>query len=146
MRSNKSVKTSVALAILKDDDPKKILQILRPEDDAELPGLWGLPAASCCDGESIDEAAGRVGLQKLGCRLKVGRRLAEGSQERPCYTLRMVLMGAVLVGKPQLPVRKKGASVTLYSDWRWEAPSALEQSARSGSLCSELLLKAISGS
>ena len=75
-------KQAVALAIFHADDSDKVLQVRRPEHDEDFPGVWGLPAASCSSEETVEEAGLRVGLQKLGRPVRLGRRLAQGIQKR----------------------------------------------------------------
>ncbi len=137
------IKTAVALAVGRPGQPSQVLLVRRPDDDRELPGVWGLPAASCRPGESPEEAALRIGVEKLGCPVRLGRKLASGSQQRSGYILNMALFQAWLEGPgPALPPPPPGPrSTTLYVDWRWDTPSALEESARRGSLCSQLLLQ-----
>ena len=138
-------KISVSLAIHRIGDNSKVLVVLRPDDDDEFPGMWGLPAASCRDEETLEEAAHRVGVDKLGVCLTLSRELASGVQERNEYTIEMTLFEATLNGEPVLPLNTEGdAGVTLYADWRWGEPEELATSADSGSLCSQLLLESLS--
>ncbi len=135
-------KHSVALAIRSEARPGKVLFVRRPDDDAEFPGMWGLPAASCRLGETHEDAALRVGDQKLGARLVLGERLARGRQRRGEYLLLMSLYEARLEeGEPQLQTAGESEGVTLYTDWRWGNPDELLESAAQGSLCSQLLLE-----
>lgn len=142
MPNDKPIKRSVSLAIFKKDAPNKLLLVKRPEDDADLPGLWGLPAASCRPGESLSDVAERIGHEKLGTKLTLGKLLRKGTQDRDDYILEMGLYLASLDGEPSLPkTSPEGASTTLYDDWRWGTQKALEPSADKGSLCSQLLLE-----
>ena len=144
MQLNK-YKCSVSLAIHRVGDNSKVLVVRRPDDDDEFPGMWGLPAASCWDGETLEEAAHRVGVDKLGVCLTLARELASGVQERNEYTIEMTLFEATLDSRPVLPLSTEGdAGVTLYADWRWGEPKELATSADSGSLCSRLLLESLS--
>jgi 8-oxo-dGTP diphosphatase len=135
-------KHSVALAIRNRDEPSKVLLVRRPDTDEEFPGMWGLPAASCRLGETAEDAAQRTANQKLGAKLRLGRKLASGKQERADYTIEMSLYEAWLgSNEPELPSNKgHSTGTTLYTDWRWGHSSELEDSARRGSLCSRLLL------
>ena len=137
------VREAAALVIASPDDSSKVLMVRRPEDDGDLPGMWGLPAITCRNAELQDMAALRIGSQKLGVIVQLGRRLASGTQERQGYTLDMALYEASLEGSsPELPNRSNAPSnVTFYTDWRWDAPSSLQESADKGSLCSKLLLE-----
>lgn len=118
----------------------RVLAVRRPEDDEELPGAWGLPAASLRGDEGWEEAAARIGPEKLGVELEVGDALREGEADREGHRLRMRLFGAsVAAGEPEVPQQAPG--VTQYVDWAWAPASRLRASARRGSLCSRLCLE-----
>lgn len=118
----------------------RLLAVRRPEDDEDLPGAWGLPAASLRGDESWAEAAARIGPEKLGVVLDVGDVLREGEADRVGYRLRMRLYGAsVAAGEPEVPQDATG--VTQYVEWAWARPDRLRGSARRGSLCSRLCLE-----
>ena len=59
----------------------QILAVRRPEDDDELPGIWGLPAATL-RGETVEDVIARIGRDKLGVKLTPVRLLAFGAQDR----------------------------------------------------------------
>ena len=155
------MKRSVALVINHPSDAGRFLAVRRPEDDPELPGLWGLPAASLQPGEAADSAVLRAAREKLGVQVKSSRVLARGSQIRPSYTLEMTLCEVTLVDAahnngpalpairgpyPQgieglaLPIPPASAEHTHYTACRWAAPSILEDGAQQGSLCCRLML------
>jgi ADP-ribose pyrophosphatase YjhB (NUDIX family) len=118
----------------------RLLAVRRPEDDDELPGAWGLPAASLRGDEGWAEAAARIGPEKLGVDLDVGDVLREGEADRDGYRLGMRLYGAsVAAGEPEVPQDATG--VTQYVEWAWARPDRLRDSARRGSLCSRLCLE-----
>ena len=96
----RKVKRSVALAVSGVDGGSRVILVRRPMDDVEFPGMWGLPAASCHNGETPEQAAERVGVQKLGVALVLGGVLAQGEQQRPGYHLEMTLYQARLVASP----------------------------------------------
>ncbi len=122
-----------------DGDPSQVLLVLRPQDDPDLPDVWGLPAVSLRTGESWEEAVARVGREKLGVRLGPGRLLAEGEGAREQGWLRMRLYEArVEKGTPHVP--QPVAGVTQYASWRWGRAADLEPGARRGSLCCRLFL------
>ena len=141
------VKRSVALAVFGGNGGSKVILVRRPIDDDDFPGMWGLPAASCRDAETPEQAAQRVGMHKLGVPLALGDVLAQGQQQRPSYLLKMTLFQAQLDGQePRLPSEQadhghpEAGGSTLYTGWRWGEPRELQDSAREGSLCSRLLL------
>ncbi len=144
----KRVKQSIALAVSGVNGGRRVILVQRPLDDAEFPGMWWLPAASCRHGETQEQAAQRVGVHKLGVPLVLGGVLAQGEQKRPGYQLKMTLFQARLAGRePRLPFEVREArhpeatGTTLYSDWRWGERGELQDSARKGSFCSQLLLE-----
>ena len=142
MGVSKPIRKSVALVLVKEDDPSKVLLVRRPQDDEEFPGMWGLPATLLRNGETCEEVARRIGVEKLGVEVRVGGLISSGKQERCGYILEMDLYDARLDGSVvSLPVSPTaGRDVTLYTSWRWGDPAELNDSARQGSLCSQLLL------
>ena len=46
--------------------PEGLLLVRRPDDDEDLPGAWGLPAATLAEGESEEDAVRRAGRDNLG--------------------------------------------------------------------------------
>jgi len=136
------VKESLALLVRSATEPERVLLVQRPEDDPELPGLWGLPAISLHEAESDLQALERLAATKLGLRLREFRFLCAGHQQRPTYRLHMRLYEALLPeGEiPRLPERSGHGGMTLYQAWRWGSVDELRQSAAHGSLCSQLAL------
>jgi ADP-ribose pyrophosphatase YjhB (NUDIX family) len=131
----KPLKQSVALVI---EGPAGLLLVRRPEGDEDLPGLWGLPAASLEQGESEEEAVRRAGRAKLGVAVRPIRVLGEAVGERPGYRIRMRDWEAeILSGSPAVP--QPGAG-TQYDELRWGDAAELVPAARAGSLCSRVLL------
>jgi 8-oxo-dGTP diphosphatase len=136
----KPVKTAVALVVRGEAD--QFLAIRRSEDDASLPGVWGLPAVSVQEGESLEEAAQRVGRQKLGVEVRLLNRVGTGRIERASYVLELTDFEVeVASGTPQVPQPDK--SVSQYVDQKFtEDLSLLVPAARGGSVCSRVLLEA----
>lgn len=134
------LKESVACVVRRAGRPRELLAVLRPEDDPDLPGVWGLPAASRRPSESWEDAVARVGRDKLGATLRRGRLLAQGDETRPGYRLRMRLYEAEIEdGEPRVP--QPVAGVTQYASWCWAQGAFLEPGAREGSLCCRLYLE-----
>ena len=137
------VKQSVALVIWRKGQPTRLLVVRRPEAvDEELPGVWGLPAGSQRSGESLEETAFRVGSSKLGLKVNLGMKLAQGRQQRPGYELAMTLWEAEAKGqRPSLsPVDLQEPGMTYYVVWQWAEPGFVREGAQRGSLCCQLLL------
>ena len=118
-------KHSVAVVIPKGDS---ILAVRRPDDDDELPGVWGLPAGTCKSRETVEDVIVRIGREKLGVDLKPVRELASGSQDRSGYLLCMELWEVSMTGTPSHP------------NWRWVPVEFLRAGAAAGSFCCELAL------
>jgi 8-oxo-dGTP diphosphatase len=132
-------KRSISLAIRDDARPGTVLIVQRPDDDDDLPGVWGLPAASLAPGEDWHDTALRAGREKLGVSLRIGSMLRHGSLQRAEYTLEMRLFEAVILGGiPSVP--QDVAGVTQYRAWRWGRAEDLRAAAEKGSLCSRLFL------
>ncbi len=121
------------------------LLVRRPDDDEDLPGVWGLPAGSLEPGETDLDLVRRIGREKLGLEVDPGAAIASGSVDRSGYRLVMELWTATVAdGEPNIAggaVEAIGGR-TIYSDWKWDDPSALEAGAREGSLCCRLGLEA----
>jgi len=122
---SKPVKRSVAIIVRKGD---LILSVRRPDNDDELPGVWGLPAGSFRSSESLEDLIARIGRQKLGVALTPIRRLADGSQDRPAYRLQMELWEVSMEGAPNHP------------EFAWSPLEVLKAGMDQGSLCCELAL------
>ena len=143
-------KRSIALVIRHGEDvsapgcgagPRWLL-VLRPDDDEDLPGVWGLAAGTLEAGETPEQLVRRIGREKLGLRVDPGAHVASGSAARSPYTLVMELWTATIVeGNPEVsgPVP---SGRTRYAAWKWDDPAALEEGARAGSLCCRLGLQA----
>lgn len=142
MSRDRPVKRAVSFVVLREaeDAPApRLLAVRRPPDDEDLPGAWGLPAASLRAGETWEEAVARAGRGKLGLELEVGEPLREGELDREAYRLRMRLYRAeIRSGEPDVDQPAEG--VTRYVDWAWARPERLESAAARGSLCSRLCL------
>lgn len=136
---DRTIRRAVALATRRPGDPREVLTVRRPPDDAELPNLWGLPAGRLHQDESWEDAVRRAGREKLGVRLGIDRELHRGTTERAEYTLEMRLFEVTIAqGRPAVP--QPYPEVTQYVDWRWAPADALRPAAEKGSLCSRLYL------
>lgn len=134
-------KESVAVVIRNPARHDQVLTVLRPEEDDDLPNVWGLPAATLRPGEDWAAAVRRVGLEKLGVQLKVGDEMQHGSVERRNYRLDMRLYEAEIEkGTPFVP--QPDDAVTQYRQWKWGTGMDLEPAAKRGSLCCKLYLRA----
>jgi ADP-ribose pyrophosphatase YjhB (NUDIX family) len=123
---SKPTKHSVAVVI---SNGEAILAIRRPDNDDELPGIWGLPAGTRRNQETITDVIVRIGREKLGVELVPEKPLATGTQDRPAYLLYMELW-------------KVSAGIPTYPNWQWASVDLLRPGAAAGSLCCELAIKA----
>ncbi len=137
--STAMLKESIAVVVYSPEEPEKVLLVQRPEEDAELPGIWGLPAVTLQPGESDEVALRRLVRQKLGTELLDFRFLCSGEQQRARYRLRMRLYGVLLAGTPRLP-QDAPRTATYYRQWRWGELEELRAGALQGSLCCQLAL------
>jgi len=126
------VKHSVAVMIFNGN---KVLSVRRPDDDDELPGVWGLPAGTLRPSETIKELIGRIGRDKLGVDLTLVRKVASGRQMRRLYLLQMELWEASMAGSP-FSLRLRG-----HRNWRWATIDSLRRGAEAGSLCCSLAIQ-----
>lgn len=136
------LKRSAALLIEKSG---RVLLVKRPLEDAELPGVWGLPACSLEAEESWRQAARRCARVKLGVQLKAVELAGGGRQERSDYALHMRLFSARLTAGEKPKVPQPDAEMTQYSACRWapksEALDVFKKGAGQGSLCCALAVK-----
>ena len=134
---------AIAVVISNPLDASLVLTVQRPDDDEDLPGVWGLPATTIRHDESANDAAHRLGTRKLGADLTLGTLLAEGTQERSTHHLAMTLYAASLgATAPELPEPKNHIDdATYYTKWEWAPRESLIQGARMGSLCCQLALQ-----
>ncbi len=139
--NTKPHKYSVALVI--ENDSGEVLAIQRPADDEDDLTSWGLPAASkISPDETWEYAAMRVGKEKLGVDIDLGELIGEREAERKTYFLTLRDYRARIVsGAPDVnQTSTHGGSV--YRDWKWVSDFDLFiQTARKGSLCTQLFLE-----
>ena len=114
------------------EDGDRVLLVRRPDDDADLPGAWGLPAASLTNGESPEDAVRRAGREKLGVEV---RPLEPLGQDGSMTDFRVEI---VTPGEPAVP---QPGPHTQYAELRWGELADLLPAARRGSLCSQVLLR-----
>ncbi len=117
-------------------DGDQTLAVRRPDDDDELPGIWGLAAGTCRGHETVEDVIKRIGRDKLGVNLVPVRKLASGAQDREKYRLEMELWEARMARIDELPERPR-----TYSDWKWDSVDLLRPGAASGSLCCQLAIQ-----
>jgi len=120
------VKHSIAVMIFHGEE---VLSVRRPDDDNELPGIWGLPAGTLRPSETVEDLVARIGRDKLGVKLTPVRKLTSGRQMRSLYLLEMELWEASMTGTPS------------HENWRWATIDSLRPGAAGGSLCCELAIK-----
>jgi len=138
----KPIRHAVAAALRRVDG--LVLAVKRPDEPGEeLPGVWGLPAVTLLDGETLEEGVRRLGPEKLSIKLTPLRPLAEGEQQREDYVLHMTVYEASPGGEPALPPRTPEATSTLYVDADWLPVEAFHEAANKGSLCCRLFLEAV---
>lgn len=114
------------------EGPRGLLLVRRPDDDEDLPGLWGLPAASLAEGETEEDAVRRTGREKLGVELEPLRPLGSDGPMTDWQA-------RIVSGEPSVP---QPGPHTQYTRLRWGGPLDLVPAAREGSLCSRVLLRA----
>jgi ADP-ribose pyrophosphatase YjhB (NUDIX family) len=123
------LKHSVALVIRRDD---QILCIRRPDDDDELPGIWGLPAGTLRESETVEDLIKRIGRDKLGIEVSPVRCLESGTQDRQTYRLEMDLW--------EVSAKASVDQIT-YPVWQWGTLETLVPGMLAGSLCCRLAVE-----
>ena len=136
----KEVRYAIFYVIKNPKDSSEILIIKRPEDDTDLPNIWGIPAGSVKEGETYEESIVRNGRNKLGVELKVGKLIGRGNLDRGGYILHGEEYEAEIISGV-LKVPQENGEGTQYQDWKWGTYEDLREAASKHSLCSNLYLK-----
>jgi 8-oxo-dGTP diphosphatase len=126
-----------SVAIVVKDAAGRLLVVKRDDDDKDLPGVWGLPAATIREGETPEQAAVRAGQDKLGVTLNIGN--FTGEDTSPTQSLREY-EAEIVDGTPSVP--QNDPPVSQYADLQYtNDPRILLEAARKGSLCSRIYLR-----
>lgn len=141
MNSEKPVTVSVALVVY-NAERSKFLIVRRPDDDADVAGHWGFPAASKKDPQELwEDTVARAARIKLGVDVRIVNMLGEDTADRGEYIL--ILRDyevEIIAGEPVVPQAFEG--VTQYVEQKWTDDfSDLQRSAKEGSLCSRIFLR-----
>jgi len=138
---SKQIKYVVAVALKKTQDSDEFLVVKRPDDDPDLGGHWGLPAASMREGELPEQAAQRVCREKLGCEATAVRFMGLMYQKRNSYDIFLMDVEMILNDGQTADVHKAHTENTAYVDQKWTTdPMDLMTSAKGGSCCSSIFL------
>lgn len=116
--------------VLEDGD--RVLLVRRPDDDDDLPGVWGLPAATLAEDESEEDAVRRAGREKLGIEVRSLEALGSDG-------FMTDFRAEIATGEPAV---QRGGTGTQYAEVRWGRLAELVPAARDGSLCARVLLRA----
>ena len=138
----KEVKYAVFYIIKNPKNSSEILIVKRPEDDNDLPNMWGIPAGSVKENETYEEAIVRAGRNKLGVELKVGKFIDRGNLDRGGYILHGEEYEAEIVSG-DIKVPQENGEGTQYQDWKYGTHDDLIEAASKHSLCCNLYLKSI---
>jgi 8-oxo-dGTP diphosphatase len=126
-----------SVAIVVRDAAGRLLVVKRDDKDKDLPGVWGLPAATIRNGESPEQAAVRAARDKLGVTVRIGRFTGEDAiEDRHLREYE----AEIVDGTPSVP--QNDPSVSQYADLKYtDDPRILLEAARKGSLCSRIYLR-----
>ena len=138
---SKLVKYVVAVVLKNKQHPDEFLVVKRPDDDPDLGGHWGFPAATLQPGELPEAAAQRVCREKLNCDAEATRFLGIMFQKRNSYDIFLMDVDMVLAEGQQPDVHAAATTHTAYVDQKWSTdPLDLMASAKGGSCCSSIFL------
>lgn len=113
----KPIKNSISYVVY-NNDKTSFLIVLRPDNDTELPNVWGLPAGNVKPNETSEDAVHRSLKEKLGVQGSIIKLVNEGSTDRADYTLFMKLYEVrITKGEPKVPQDITG--VTQYKSLRF---------------------------
>ena len=137
----KPIKFAVSLVIYNPKNKNEILAVLRPTNDDSLPNIWGLPSTSVKDGELPEEAAKRVGKEKLATEIELVSRVGIKHSEREHYELILMDVEVKIIGKDP-SVKDAVTTGTKYVDQKWTSDlSIFLPGAKLGGICSRILLE-----
>jgi 8-oxo-dGTP pyrophosphatase MutT (NUDIX family) len=91
----------VAIVLTQKSNPDTFLVVKRPDDDPDLRGSWGLPAATMVADELPEQAARRVCKEKLNCDAVPTRFLGLMFQKRNSYEIFLMDIEMELSGDKQ---------------------------------------------
>jgi ADP-ribose pyrophosphatase YjhB (NUDIX family) len=138
---SKQVIYVVAVVLENSHNPEEFLVVKRPEDDPDLAGHWGFPAATMKSSEMPEDAAKRVCREKLNCNAKATRFLGIMFQKRNKYNIFLMDFEMVLVGSKNPNIHRASTKDTKYIGQKWSADAMdLMPSAKHGSCCSSIFL------
>lgn len=95
---SKQTKYVVAAILKNKQNPDEFLVVKRPDDDPDLGGHWGFPAATMKPGELPEEAAKRICKEKLNCEAEATRFLGIMFQKRNSYDIFLMDVDMMLSG------------------------------------------------
>jgi ADP-ribose pyrophosphatase YjhB (NUDIX family) len=137
---SKQIKYVVAV-VLKKQNSDEFLVVKRPDDDPDLGGHWGFPAATMKPGELPEQAAKRICKEKLNCDAESTRFLGLMFQKRNSYDIFLMDVDMLLADGQEPNVHKASTENTAYIDQKWSTdPMDLKASADGGSCCSSIFL------
>jgi 8-oxo-dGTP pyrophosphatase MutT (NUDIX family) len=138
---SKQIKYVVAVVLTDPKRPDQYLTVKRPDDDPDLAGSVGLPAASMQPGELPEQAAARVCREKLACEATPTRFLGVMFQKRNSYDIFLMDIEMSLSDGSEPDVLKARTEHTAYTEQNWsDDPMDMMPSARHGSCCSSIFL------
>lgn len=136
-----SKKIKYVVAVVLKNDKNEFLVVKRPDDDPDLGGHWGFPAATMKEGELPEQAAVRICKEKLNCEATSERFLGLMFQKRNSYDIFLMDIEMQLASDAQPDVHAATTENTAYVDQKWSSdPLDLMASAEHGSCCSSIFL------
>ncbi len=138
---SKQTKCVVAIILKNHQNPDQFLVVKRPDDDPDLGGHWGFPAATMKPGELPEQTARRICQEKLGCEADAIRFLGIMFQKRNSYDIFLMDIDMLLVEGHQPDVLAATTLNTAYVDQKWSTdPMDLMPAAEGGSCCASIFL------
>lgn len=138
---SKQTKYVVAVILKNKTNSDQFLVVKRPDDDPDLAGHWGLPAATMKPGELPEQAAKRICKEKLSCEAKALRFVGLMFQKRNSYDIFLMDIEMELTDGQEPNVHTATTENTAYTDQKWTTDlEDLRASANGGSCCSSIFL------
>ncbi len=138
---SKPIKYVVAVVLTDPNRLDQYLTVKRPDNDPDLGGAIGLPAATMRAGELPEQTAARVCREKLACDATPTRFIGIMFQKRNSYDIFLMDIEMNLNEGSEPDVLKAETEHTAYTEQNWSAnPLDVMPSAKHGSCCSSIFL------
>jgi ADP-ribose pyrophosphatase YjhB (NUDIX family) len=138
LRVMKPTKEAVAIVVI--DASGTFLTVQRADNDS-FAGLWGLPAASPRNNETLHDSARRAAKDKLGVDVEIVNKVGDMTVDKGDY-LEHLTEFQVKITSGAISLKRRDPSVSHYTAFKYtNDPAILVPAAQHGSICSRIFLR-----